>query len=183
MNVWNWVDWILAVVIFLSIWAAIRRGFTRELISLAALVIGLAVAALRYRQAAAWFEDLTRSPQVAQAAGFLTLFVGILLLGSLSQWLAGKLVKTAGLEWFDRFLGGIFGLVRGVLLDSVFLMVLVAFAIKPAAVAGSQLAPYVSAGARAVALVMPSDIRAEFQAGIAKFRQAALPGTPQPSRD
>lgn len=172
MGTWNWVDWILAAVVLASVVTAIRKGFMAELISLATLVAGLTVAALGYQRTAAWFEDLTRSREVALGTGFLVLFLGTLVLGALVSLVARKLIKTAGIQWFDRFLGGMFGMIRGVVVDCVLLMVLVAFAIKPGAVRQSELAPYITTGARVIATAMPGDLRAQFRAGFEKFRQA-----------
>lgn len=171
MGTWNGLDWVLAAIVLLSATAAIVKGFVRELISLAAVVIGLVVAALGYQRAALWFEDLTRSHSVALGLGFLVLFVGTLLVGALVSILARKLIQEAGLQWFDRFLGGVFGLVRGVVIDCILLMVLVAFAIKPEAVQKSTLAPYVSAGSRLIVLGMPTDLKAEFKTGFEKFKR------------
>jgi membrane protein required for colicin V production len=174
MGAWNWLDWTFAVIVAVSVIAAIMRGFFRELISLASLVIGLVVAAVAYPRAALWFEDLTKSHQVAQGLGFLVLFLGILLLGGIVSLVVRKLVKTAGLEWFDRFLGAVFGLVLGVLVDCVLLLVLLAFAIKPEAVRQSSLAPYVTAGANIISRVMPANLRAQFRLGLEKFRDTQI---------
>jgi membrane protein required for colicin V production len=174
MGTWNWLDWILAVVVVGSVLAAILKGFVRELISLASVVAGLVIAALGYQRAALWFDDLTRSHNVALGLGFLVLFVGTLLVGALVSVLARKLIQKAGLQWFDRFLGGVFGLVRGVVVNCILLMVLVAFAIKSEAVQKSALAPYVTTGARVIALAMPADLKAEFKAGFDKFRQSLV---------
>jgi membrane protein required for colicin V production len=174
MGGWNWLDWIFAAIIAASVIAAIMKGFVRELISLASLVIGLAVAAVAYPRAALWFEDLTKSHQIAQGLGFLVLFLGILLLGGLLSLLARKLIKTAGIEWFDRFLGTIFGLVRGMLVDCILLLVLLAFAIKPEAVQQSSLAPYFSTGANIISRVMPPNLRAQFRLGFGKFRDTQI---------
>jgi len=176
MGTWNWLDCILAAIVVASIVAAIMKGFVQELIALASVVVGLVVAAVGYNRAAIWFEDLTKSHEIALGLGFLVLFVGTLLLGALVGVAARKLIKSAGIEWFDRFLGGIFGLVRGVLVDAILLMAMLAFAIKPDAVRQSALAPYVTTGTRVVALVMPENLRAQFQAGFDKFREALIPG-------
>src|SRR5574337_850143 len=141
MSTWNWLDWTLAIIVVASIVAAMTKGFVRELISLASLIIGLVVACLGYTRAALWFDDLTRSHEIALGLGFLSLFLGTLIAGGLVSLLAEKLIKTAGIQWADRFLGGAFGLVRGVLVDCVLLLILVAFAIKPMAVRQSSLAP------------------------------------------
>jgi membrane protein required for colicin V production len=174
MSAWNWLDWIFAVIVAVSMVAALMRGFVRELISLATLVIGLVVAAAGYSRAALWFEDLTKSHEIALGLGFLTLFLGTLLLGNLLSLLARILIKGSGIQWFDRVLGAVFGLVQGVLLDSILLLVMVAFAIKPATVQQSALASYVTAGANVISLAMPDNLKAQFRLGFEKFKQALI---------
>ncbi len=171
---WNWLDWTLAGIIFLSALFAIRKGFVRELIALATVVLALVLAALEYPRVAGWFDNLTKSHGVADAAGFLAVFGVVLVAGALISALAGALIHTAGVEWFDRFLGGLFGVVRGVLIDCVVLMILVAFAIKPQATSRSRLAPYISTGARVIAFAMPRGLKDDFHAGFEKFRQAVI---------
>lgn len=101
MAIWNWLDWILAIIVVISVVLAVKKGFVRELISLAAVVVGLALAALEYHRAGAWFEDLTKSHQVALACGFLAVFIAVLILGAIASMLARLLIRTAGVEWFD----------------------------------------------------------------------------------
>lgn len=174
MAIWNWVDWLLALIIAISVILAVKKGFVRELISLAAVVVGIVVAAVEYHRAAGWFEDLTKSHQIALACGFLAIFIAVLIAGAIASALARLLIRKAGVEWFDRLMGAVFGLIRGVIVDSILLMVLLAFSIKPADVSRSRLAPYVSAGARAIAFVMPKDLKDDFYAGFQKFRQDVI---------
>ena len=172
MGAWNWLDWIFAVVVAISVVTAFMKGFVRELISLTVLVVGLVVAAAGYPRAALWFDDLTKSHEVASGLGFLVLFLGVLLLGSLVSLVLRKLIKGAGIQWFDRMLGAVFGLIRGVLVDCIVLLVLVAFAIKPETVRQSTLAPYVTAGSNIISLAMPSNLKAQFQLGFEQFKEA-----------
>ena len=174
MSAWNWLDWTFAAIVAVSVIAAIMKGFVRELISLASLVIGLVVAAIGYPRAALWFEDLTKSHEIALGLGFLVLFLGTLLLGALVSIVARKLIKTAGIQWFDRFLGAVFGLILGVLVDCVLLLVLLAFAIKPEAVQQSSLAPYLTAGANIISLAMPASLKAQFRLGFERFRETLI---------
>jgi membrane protein required for colicin V production len=170
MGAWNWIDWTLAAVVIISVAAAFHKGFVRELISLAALVAGVIIAGRGYERASAWFEDLTRSHQMAEGLAFLALFLGTLLVGAVVAGIAGKLIKKAGVQAFDRFLGALFGLVRGAAVDCILLLALVAFAIKVDAVRRSTLAPYVVAGADVVAEVMPEALKTQFRAGLQKYR-------------
>lgn len=174
MGAWNWLDWTLTVIVVASVAAAVHKGFVRELIGLASLVAGLAVAAAGYRRAAPWFEDLTRSTQLAQGAAFLALFVLVLILGAVVSLIAKKLLKAVGLQLFDRILGGLFGLVRGASIASVLLMTMMAFGIKTETVHRSVLAPYTANLARPLAAIMPQDFRAQFQDGLEKLRQALV---------
>jgi len=171
MATWNWLDFVLAAIIMVSVLTAILKGFVQELIALASVVIGLIVAAFGYAHAALWFDDLTKSHEVALGLGFLALFLGVLILGGLVGLVARKLIKTAGIEWFDRFLGGVFGLVRGIMIGAVVLLGMMAFAIKPEAVRQSAMAPYVLTGTRALAAVMPGELRAQFRQGYDKLRR------------
>jgi membrane protein required for colicin V production len=167
----NWLDWILAAIVLISVAAAILKGFVAELISLASVVAGLIVAASSYQRVAPWFEDLARSHEIALGIGFLTLFLGTLLAGAVILALARKLIQKAELQWFDRFLGGIFGLVRGVLVDSILLLALVAFSIKGEVVQQSTLAPYITTGSRLLALAMPDEVKSDFRQSFEKFRR------------
>lgn len=174
MVTWNWLDWILVVIVLTSVVTAAIKGFVRELISLGSVLIGLGLSAYGYTRAAVWFDDITKSHEIALGVGFLVIFVGTLLIGVLVGYVVRKLIATAGIQWFDRLLGGAFGLLRGVLVDAIVLMVLVAFAIKPDVVHQSELAPYVTTAARGISLIMPESVRTHFHAGIERFRKELI---------
>ena len=54
---------------------------------------------------------------------FAGLFIAVLLVGGLINYLLGKLVETTGLSGTDRLLGGVFGAARGLALVVVLLLV------------------------------------------------------------
>ena len=171
---WNWLDAALLGIVAISVVAAMWEGLVREVISLASLVAGVAVAALEYGRAAVWFRGYTDSPEMAKGLGFLALFFGILIAGAIISFLLRKMVQKAGLAWFDRFLGGIFGLARGFVICSVLLLTMVAFSIRSAVVQGSTFAPYIMMGARVISATLPQDLRSQFQNGLEKFRNALI---------
>ena len=168
---WNWLDWVLVIIVFVSVLTAIRKGFVAELITLASVIAALILAALNYERLAPFLAGFTRSRGVALGVSFILIFFAIMVTGALIAVLARKLIKKVELQWFDRFLGGIFGLVRGVLVDCVLLLVMMAFAIEQGAMQKSVLTPYFTAGSRVIALMMPGNMRNGFRTGFHKFEK------------
>jgi membrane protein required for colicin V production len=169
---WNWLDWLLALIILLSLLSAVREGFVRALIGLAALVVGLAVAAADYPRLAVVFGKVIHTPDLARGAAFLALVLFVLMIGSLISSLAGRLVYKLGMAWLDRLVGAVFGLIRGILFDAVLVLILVTFAVEPEAVRTSRLTPYVMHNSRALAALMPPELRAKFFAGLRDVERA-----------
>jgi len=171
---WNWLDWVLAITVFASVVTALLKGFVAELVTLASVIAGLIIAAAGYERVAPLLKSFTHSRGAALGISFLLLFIGILLIGAVVSVIARKLVRKAELQWFDRFLGAVFGLVRGLLVDCVLLLVLMAFAIEQGAVQKSTLAPYITAGSRVIALAMPVEMRNDFRTGFEKFKKTLI---------
>jgi membrane protein required for colicin V production len=171
---WNWVDWVLATIVLVSVLTAIWKGFVGELVALASAITGLVIAAFNYERLASLLQGFTQNREVALGVSFLLLFAVVMLIGALISVLAKKLIRKVQLQWLDRFLGGIFGLARGLLIDCIVLLVMITFAIQQGAVEKSALAPYFVAGSRVVALAMPGNLRSEFRAGFEKFKRELI---------
>src|SRR5712692_5386108 len=107
----NWLDWALLLVIGGSIIASIRTGFSRELIGLISMVAALFCGLWFYGSAGAFLLPYVSSKDVAYFCGFLLIFFGVLIAGSIMGHLFGRIVKAAGLSVFDRILGAGFGAV------------------------------------------------------------------------
>jgi len=171
---WNWLDWVLLGIVGVSVVAGIWQGLIREIISLASLAGGLILAGLEYPRAAEWIGAYVASQNAAKCLGFLGLFFGTIVVGAAISFLLRKVLQKAGLAWFDRLLGGIFGLVRGCIVAFVLVLAIVAFSIQTAALQGSTLAPYVILGSRAIGALMPQDLSSQFHRGLDQFRQALI---------
>ena len=79
---WNWLDALLVSVVAISVVAAMWEGFIREMISLASLVAGVALAALEYQRVSEWLRRFTESPEAAKGLAFLGLFFGTIVVGA-----------------------------------------------------------------------------------------------------
>ena len=120
-------DWAIVAVVILSVVLAAIQGLFREAFSMAGLVVGYLVAAWQYQRPAAWLMALLKPEWLADVLGFLVIFFAVLILFGLAGKVAHKLMKAAGLSGFDRFLGGMLGVLKGGLLVSVVLMCMTAF--------------------------------------------------------
>src|SRR6202142_3586287 len=106
-------DWIIGLVLLLNVVTAAMQGFFSEALTMAGLVVGYIVAAWKYRSLAGGFESFLKKDWLAEILAFLLIFFAILLLFGLAARIARWVMKTAGLSGFDRFLGGVLGLLKG----------------------------------------------------------------------
>ena len=171
----NWLDVVLLLILASSIVTSFRKGFTRELIGLASVVLGLLLGSWFYGSAGALVEPYVSSPAAAHFAGFFLVFFAVVLLGSLLSFVLGKFLKVTGLSLFDHVLGAGFGLVRGGLIAVALLMGIMAFSRSgkpPESVVNSRMAPYVAQGARAFAALAPHELKEGFHKSYAEARAA-----------
>lgn len=109
------VDWIFVVGLLASIALGVWRGFVYEVLSVLNWLLALVLAQ--------WLgDDLGRhlpiggdSETLRHIAGFVLIFVVSVFLGGLVVWGLPKLLERAGLRPVDRVLGGVFGVVRAVI--------------------------------------------------------------------
>jgi membrane protein required for colicin V production len=154
-------DFIVFALIGASVVAGASRGLVKALITCVALIVGLLLAAQGYEAAGALVRGvgLVESKAAANAGGFLLIMALALIAGVL----AGRVVKgglrRVRLEWFDRVLGGAFGLLRGLAVCSVMYLALTAFPVRIEALEKAETAPLLTEGARWLALFTSSDLR------------------------
>ncbi len=110
------IDLIIAVAITLSIIVGFVRGFIKEAISIAALVIAVWAALYFGPVVGDISESWLSSEELQTWFGRILVFAIILSIGGLLGWGLSKLVRLSVLSGMDRFLGSLFGAVRGVLL-------------------------------------------------------------------
>ncbi|MGL4575963.1 MAG: CvpA family protein [Burkholderiaceae bacterium] len=108
------IDILVALILLASMLISIMRGFTREVLSLANWVVAFYLAHMFAPQAAALMPSFVIGTLPRLTAGFLTVLIAALFVGSIVNWVIGKLVLTSGaLRATDRTLGTVFGFVRG----------------------------------------------------------------------
>jgi membrane protein required for colicin V production len=169
----NGLDWAILGVMLASVLLAAAHGFFFEIFSLAGAVLGYLLAAWGYGHVAPWFLPYVKSPAMADLAGFLTIFFAAVVVAGIIARIVRKAIRAVGLRWIDRFLGGAFGLVRGLVIVTAGVLALTAFAPDSPQLAGSQLAGYFQLAGGGASWLAPSAVRQRFHEGVARLRRAA----------
>jgi membrane protein required for colicin V production len=171
-------DWIIVGAVFVSALLAASQGFFYEVISLAGTVIAYLVASWQYYRVADWISAHVNARWIADITGFLVIFLAVVLAAGYIAKLARWALREAGLSWFDRTLGALFGVIRGALIVAVILMGMTAFEPGSRLLSDSELAPYFLVFGRAAIWLAPSDLRARFYQGLNLLHNARTENLP-----
>ena len=116
------VDYAILGILLISSFISLVRGFVKEALSLAGWIlafwISLSFAVPLSKLLAASMED----PTLRLILAFVALFILTLIVSAVINFFASRLVQRTGLTGTDRFLGVIFGFLRGALLVSVLVL-------------------------------------------------------------
>jgi membrane protein required for colicin V production len=165
----NWLDITLLILMLMSVVISFTKGFSREIIGLISAFAAFLCGIWFYGTAAALVEPYVSSRGVANFCGFALIFIGVLIVGAIAGHILSRILKLAGMSWFDRLLGAGFGALRGLLLGIALVMAIVAFTPgKPAekppqAVVDSRLAPYVVDAAHLFSAIAPRELKDGFR--------------------
>jgi membrane protein required for colicin V production len=117
------IDIVIVIAILISVVIGLVRGFIKEAISLVALLFAI-WAALYFGPAvgtgvASWLD----SAELQMWFGRILVFAVLVSIGGLLSWGLSKLIRLSILSGMDRFLGSLFGFVRGILLIALVIIV------------------------------------------------------------
>ncbi|MGH8145985.1 MAG: CvpA family protein [Rhodanobacteraceae bacterium] len=172
----NAADILILAVLALSTLFGLLRGFVSEVLSLVCWVAAFWVSWAFGARVADFYIGMLHEPAARIIAGYVTCFVGVLIVGALVGFVARRLLIVGGLRGGDRLLGMLFGLVRGWLLVT-FVVLMLGFTPLPRESAGwrqSWLLPTFEIGAGWLADALPADVTRYLQAG-----GRALPALPR----
>lgn len=115
-------DIVIAAAVVVSVIVGFARGFVKESMSIASLLIAVWAAFNFGPYAGSLSEGWLSSAALQLWFGRILVFVVILSLGGLLGWGITKLVRLSVLSGTDRALGMAFGFCRGIVLVAVFVI-------------------------------------------------------------
>ncbi|GHV49000.1 hypothetical protein AGMMS49546_39760 [Spirochaetia bacterium] len=120
------IDIIFIILMLLLVVRCSLRGFVMELMSMAAVVLGLLGAFLLYKNGGLflrekYFPTLKAIPEIL---AFLAIFLIIFVVVKIVEHILRDIIQRINFGGVDHFLGFIFGLVEGIILVSLILLAL-----------------------------------------------------------
>lgn len=109
----TWFDWFVIALVVGSGGFGYFRGFVKEAISLATWLVAVWFAWRLGGTVEPMLGEWQEIPQMRIWGARALIFVLIMMGGLLLAWLMHKFIKSTGLTKPDRFLGTLFGLLRG----------------------------------------------------------------------
>ncbi len=117
-----WIDYAIIGLVSISLVIGFLRGFIKEAFSLVVWILAIWVGLGFSREFSGFLSTLITYPSARIAASFAILFFLTLIVGGLIGYLLAELVKKTGLTGTDRFAGMLFGIARGMVVVSIFVM-------------------------------------------------------------
>lgn len=118
------IDIVFAIIILILAIRAAIRGFVKELLGTAALILGIVAAVAFSGLAAQLIENLMGESVWSQVIAFLVIFLLVYLVVKIFETALNRLIERIHLNQLDHALGLFLGVVEGIVVVFVFLMLI-----------------------------------------------------------
>jgi membrane protein required for colicin V production len=120
----NIADWFILIVLTASGLISLARGFTKEFLSLFLWIIAFVAAVSLESLATPTINEYVGNEEISKILSYIVVFMICIILGGMVIKFISKLIKWSGASGFDRFLGVLFGLGRGLIVLFVIFLLL-----------------------------------------------------------
>ena len=120
----NFADWFILVVLVASGLISFSRGFTKEFLSLFLWVAAFIAAISLEYLATPKIDEYIDNPEISKILSYVVVFIVFIFIGGILIKFISKIIKWSGASGFDRFLGVLFGLIRGLIVLFVIFLLL-----------------------------------------------------------
>ncbi len=120
----NLADWFILIVLIASGIISLSRGFTKEFLSLFLWLAAFVAAISLEYLATPKINEFIGNQEISKIISYIVVFIVFIFLGGIIIKFISKLIKWSGASGFDKFLGVIFGLIRGLIVLFVIFLIL-----------------------------------------------------------
>jgi membrane protein required for colicin V production len=120
----NLADWFILIVLVASGIISFARGFTKEFLSLFLWITAFIAAISLEYLATPQVNEFIGNEEISKIISYIVVFVIFIFIGGIVIKFISKLIKWSGASGFDRFLGVLFGLIRGLIVLFVIFLLL-----------------------------------------------------------
>jgi membrane protein required for colicin V production len=168
----NLLDIIIIVILGYCLVRGIFRGLIKEVSGIIGVLGGFYAAYSYYQQLAQFLSQWISDTSIQNILSFMLLFCAVLIIVSIIGIVVKYLLNIAFLGWTARITGGIFGILKGVLISCVIIFSLTAFLPKGAPIVKeSFLAPYATMVSETMAKVVPEELKAQISDKIGELKK------------
>jgi len=118
----NWTDYLILALIAFSCVAGFMRGLLREVIALATWIVAVWLAWQFAGALEPYLGGALATEGVRPWAARILIFIGVVLIGTVIGVIVTHFVRLSIFSGIDRFLGSIFGLLRGAIMVGLFVI-------------------------------------------------------------
>jgi membrane protein required for colicin V production len=167
----NWLDVVFLAILVAAMIMGLVKGLVRQVIGLAAVVLGLVLAALYYGGVSEIIGKVVHNHLLSNFLGFLVIFFCVLAAGAFLGFLISKAMKGP-LAAVNRLFGGLFGLLKAVLICGILAFALTVFDVARPALQASRLARFCLGVTRAAVHLIPQDLKDKFDQSYRDIRRS-----------
>tara|TARA_E500000081_G_C6030384_1_gene304415 strand:+ start:312 stop:896 length:585 start_codon:yes stop_codon:yes gene_type:complete len=120
----NFADWFIIIVLIASGLISFSRGFTKEFLSLFLWAAAFIAAISLEHLATPQINEIIGNKEASKIISYIFVFIVFIFVGGLVIKFISKLIKWSGASGFDKFLGVLFGLSRGLIFLFVIFLLL-----------------------------------------------------------
>jgi membrane protein required for colicin V production len=165
----HWLDIVTISVLVISFVYSLTRGLVRELFSLISFVLAAVLAARYCDLGHKFLAPYLNAPLINNTLGFITIFIVVSFVGNLIGKQISKSIKSAAISPVDRFFGGVLGLIKGGVVISLVLLLIILFIPQgPKKVANTKVANLLTPVSCQLSRLLPPGLKQRFHKRVKK---------------
>lgn len=148
---------VIAILTIIGLW----KGIIKQFVGLIGVIAGYLLAMRFYQLCSKFLTNF--HPGIAKAISFIAIFFACILVAHLIGWAIGRFIPISKLGFLNRIGGGLLGFLKGFIIISITVMILIAFLPENASLfRKSSTIKYILPVVAALKKITHGDIKAKY---------------------